>query len=153
MTDIVLGAAIGGLVAFLVALPAVALEVIERGKAGLLFSSEVSGLFGCKFNRYETFVAALLLHTILGTVFGSVYIVFVERGWLFVTNAPFSIGSLLVYAVGTWAVLGFTMFPLLGMGLFGIKEGRRVWMEMLASQLLIGLGVWLAVQWFQPVFF
>lgn len=153
MSDLILGAAIGGLVAFLVAIPAVILEVVERGKAGLMFMADIKTLFGRKLDRYETFVLALLLHTMFGTAFGAAYILSVEHHWLFLVHAPFSIASLLLYAVGTWVVIGALIFPLLGMGFFGLKEGKRVWMEMLASQLLIGLGVWGAVQWFQPVFF
>ena len=89
----------------------------------------------------------------IGFLFGLVYIVFVEQGWLFVTGAPFTLFSLIVYALLSWIVAGVMIYPLLQMGLFGLKEGKNVWLETLASHLILGLGLWLLVQYYQPYFF
>ena len=78
---------------------------------------------------------------------------FVREGWLFVTNAPYTLLSLVVYALLSWIVAGVVVYPLLGMGWFGLKEGRHVWMETIVAHLVLGLGLWLLVQYYQPFFF
>ncbi len=155
MNPYLLAGALGGLVAFVLAIPAIILEIIHRGKEqpNMPFVVDVKTMFGRKLNRYEVFAAAILLHVVLGFLFGVIYVLFVERGWLVVTHAPFTFLSLLVYAVGAFVVVGLAIFPALGMGLFGRKEGRRVWMEILVGMLFNGVGVWLLVRWFWPWFF
>jgi hypothetical protein len=153
--DYLLGGALGGLVAFFFSLPAIVLEIVERGKvkrAPLLI--DVKTIFGIKINhKHEVFLIGLLLYLIVGCLFGVVYVLFVTQGWLFVTGAPYTIYSLLVYAVLSWLVVGFVLYPLLGMGMFGLKEGKYVWVEMLVSHLLLGVSLWLLVQYYQPQFF
>jgi hypothetical protein len=89
----------------------------------------------------------------LATLFGLIYVVFVRQGWLFVTHAPYTILSLLVYAVGAWLVVGLFIFPAIGFGLFGRREGPHVWAEILVMQFILGFSIWLLAQWFQPAYF
>jgi len=61
--------------------------------------------------------------------------------------------SLVIYAIGAWIVVGAILMPLLRMGLFGSREGRYVWLEIFFGMMLIGLGMWFVVQYYQPSFF
>lgn len=150
-----LGGALGGLIAFAFSIPAILLEVTQRGamkEAPLVI--DVKKIFGFTIrHKHEVFLIGLLLHIVIGFLFGFIYIVFVEQGWLFVTRAPYTFLSLLVYAVLSWIVAGIVVYPALGFGWFGLKEGRHVWMETIVSHLLLGVCLWLLVQYFQPVFF
>lgn len=153
--DYLLGGALGGLIAFAFSIPAILLEVTQRGlmkEAPLVI--DVKKIFGLKIrHKHEVFLIGLLLHIVIGFLFGLIYIVFVEQGWLFVTRAPYTFLSLLVYAVLSWIVANIVVYPALGFGWFGLKEGRHVWMETIVSHLILGVCLWLLVQYFQPVFF
>jgi len=152
--DYLLGTSIGCLTALVFSVPAILLEVVERWNvqnAPLL--ADAKTIWGRKLDKHETFLVALLIHLVIGALFGFVYVLFVKKGWLVVTDSPYSILSLLIFAVGNWIATGITIFPALGMGLFGRRAGKRVWLELLASHLLIGFGLWLAVQYYQPVWF
>jgi hypothetical protein len=152
--DYLLGAAIGTLVAFMFAIPAIVLEIMERGKVkNIPLIVDVKTIFGRKLKNEEVFWVGLLVHVILGTLFGLVYVLFVLKGWLLFTNAPYTLLSLFLYAICAWVVVGIIIFPALGMGLFGRKEGKRVWMELLASMFVLGISMWLLVQFYQPFFF
>ncbi len=143
-----LAGALGGLVAFALAIPSIVLEIKDRGRVkDLPLVVDVRTVFGKKLNARETFAAALLLHVVIGFAFGAMYALFALRGWLFVTHAPFSFLSLVVYAVGAFLVLGLVVFPALGMGLFARKEGKRAWLELLLSMLVNGVGLWLLMRW------
>lgn len=153
--DFLLGGALGGLIAFVFSIPAIVLEIVERGKesnAPLLI--DVKTIFGVKIrHKREVFLIGLLLYIIVGFLFGLIYIVFVERGWLFITHAPYTFLSLIVYAILSWIVANIIVYPAIGLGVFGIKEGKHVWIETFVSHLILGGCLWLLVQYYQPVFF
>lgn len=154
MNDYLLGGSIGGLAAFLFAIPAIILEFTEGGRVkNIPLLVDVKTLWGRKLSATGTFLAGLLLHVVMGFLFGLIYPVFVVKSWLVFTNAPYTLLSLVIYAVGAWIVAGAGLFPLLGFGWFGRKQGKRVWLELLASMLLIGLTMWFVVQYYQPFFF
>ncbi|MBI2473018.1 hypothetical protein HYV70_00475 [Candidatus Uhrbacteria bacterium] len=155
LTDYILGGSLGGLIAFVFAIPAIVLEMTESGKvknAPLLV--DVKTIFGLKIiHKHEVFFIGLLLHLVFGFLFGIVYVLFVEQGWLFVTHAPYTVFSLVVFAFLSWVVVGVIIYPLLGLGIFGLKEGPRVWLETLTSHLILAFSLWLLVRYFQPFFF
>jgi uncharacterized membrane protein YagU involved in acid resistance len=155
MFDYLLAGSLGGLVAFMFSLPAIVLEVVEKGRVkNVPLLIDVKTIFGIKIrHKHEVFFIGLLLHIIFGFLFGLVYVLFVEQGWLFVTNAPYTIYSLLVFAVLSWVVANVLIYPALGLGLFGKKEGKHVWVETIVSHLVLGFSLWLLVQYFQPAFF
>lgn len=153
-SDIVLGGALGGLLGALMAAPAVLLEWRAHApEENLPLLVDIQPSWGKSLTHRELFLIALFVHLILAALFGAIYPIFVEQGWLFVTHAPYTIASLLVYAVGAWIVVGAIIFPTIRFGWFGRREGGTVWAEILATQLLLGLGIWLFVQWFRPWFF
>lgn len=153
--DYLLGGALGGLIAFVFAIPAIVLELTEKGQvkeAPLLI--DVKSIFGLKIrHKHEVFLIGLLVHIVVGFLFGLIYVIFVEQGWLFVTNAPYTFLSLVVYAILSWIVANILVYPALGFGWFGLKEGGHVWVETIISHLILAVSLWLLVQYFQPVFF
>lgn len=152
--DYVLGGSLGGLIAFAFAIPAILLEIKQKGEtvdAPLIVDAR--RIFGRRLKRREAFLVGLLIHVVFGFLFGAIYVLFVLRGWLFVTHAPYTFLSLIVYAVLSWIVAGAIIYPLLGMGWFARREGKHVWSETITSHLLLGVILWLLVQYFQPQFF
>lgn len=152
--DYILGSSLGALVATLFAIPAIVLEIkAGEGPSDAPLIVDARRIFGRKLKRREAFLVGLLLHILFGFLFGLIYVVFVLRGWLFVTHAPYTFLSFIVYALLSWLVAGLVIYPTLGMGLFARREGNRVWLETIASHLLLGIALWLLVQYYQPVFF
>lgn len=152
--DYLLGTAIGGLVAFALAGPTILFEQVEhwrRRETGITL--EVKTLWGRALEKHEVFLVALLIHVAIGALFGLAYVLFVKRGWLVFTHAPYTFLSLAIFAFASWIVAGTLVFPALGLGLFGRAEGKRVWMEMLVTHVVLGIGMWVAVRYYQPFFF
>src|SRR3989338_10596867 len=93
--DYVLGGALGGLIAFVFAIPAILLEITQKGEvkeAPLLI--DVKSIFGLKIrHKHEVFFIGLLVHIVIGVLFGLIYVVFFWRGWLFLTRAPYTLLS------------------------------------------------------------
>ena len=150
-----LGAALSGLIGFVLAIPAIVLEWRDhRHKHNLPILVDIKSKWGNRhLTHRELFFVSLAIHLVLATLFGLIYVVFVEQRWLFVTNDPYSLLSLLVYAVGAWIVSMTIIFPAIGFGFLGKKEEGFVWAEILAMMLLLGVLMWFFVQWFQPMYF
>ncbi len=152
--DYLLGGALGGLIASVFAIPAIILELKQKGEAtDAPLIVDARKIFGRRLKRQEAFLVGLLIHVIFGFLFGFIYVLFVLRGWLFVTHAPYTFLSLLVYAFLSWVVAGVIIYPALGMGLFARREGKHVWSETIASHLILGISLWILVQYYQPQFF
>ena len=152
--DYFLAGSLGALIAFFFAIPAIVLEWKQKGESiDAPLVVDARKIFGRKLKHQEAFLVGLLIHILFGFLFGFIYILFVRRGWLFVTHAPYTFLSLLVYAILSWMVAGFVIYPLLGMGFFARREGRQVWIETIVSHLILGSVLWLLVQYFQPFFF
>lgn len=149
-----LAASLGGLIALVLSIPAIVFEIIERGEVkNIPLLVDVKTIFGRKLHKEEIFWSALFFHLVIGAAYGALYVLLVEQKWFVITGAPFSFVSLLVFAVCVWAFLGFIIMPVLRMGLFGRKEGRLVWLELLLGMIFLGCGVWLCVYYYQPMIF
>ncbi len=154
MSDIILGAAIGGLIAFLISTPAIIIETVRHGKVkNLPLVVDVKTFFDLKLSQFAAFAFGVLLHILMGMVLGGFYPAVADQGWLNFVGHAYGIISLLVYTILVWLVFDLIFFPLFGFGWLGLKEGKTVWLEVLVSLLLIALLFWLSVPWFQPVFF
>ncbi len=152
--DYLLGGSLGGLIASVFAIPAIILELKEQGNAtDAPLIVDARNILGRTLKRREAFLVGLFIHIIFGFLFGMVYVLFVLQGWLFVTHAPYTFLSLLVYALLSWLFTGLILYPVLSMGLFARREGRHVWIETIASHLILGCVLWLLVQYYQPQFF
>lgn len=152
--DYLLGGSLGALIACVFAIPAIILETKKHPVSqDAPMIVDAKQIFGRRLKHREAFLVGLLIYVLIGFLFGLIYVVFVEQGWLFITHAPYKLLSLFVYAILSWVVAGFVIYPALGMGLFARKEGTHVWLETIASHLLLGFCLWLLVQYYQPQFF
>ena len=152
--DFLLGGSLGGLIAFVFSVPAMVFEYLEKeSDVAPPLVVQVKTIFGFTLKKSEVFLTGLLFHICTGFLFGLVYILFVEQDWLFVTHRPFSFVSFIVYAFLSWLATGLVIYPALRMGIFGLKEGKHVWIETLVTHLLLGLCMWLLVKYFQPIYF
>ena len=150
--DILIATALGTLIGFILAVPAIILETSRRVK-NLPLLVDVPLWGDKKLSEGEVFAAALLFHFVVAALYGGVYVVFVQNDWLFVTNAPYTLPSMLVFAVGGWILLNAIVMPLIGLGFFGKGHGKTVAIETLISLLLEGIILWMLIQYYQPVFF
>lgn len=154
MTDIILGASIGGLAAFIVSAPAIIVEIIKHGKVkNLPLVVDIKSFFDLKLSQFAAFSFGILLHVLMGMVFGAVYPAVADKGWFDFVGSTYGAPTLLVYALFVWLFFTFIFFPLFGFGWLGLKEGKTVWLEVLVSLLLIAFLFWLVVPFYQPVYF
>ncbi len=152
--DYLLGAALGGLIAFILSIPAIIVEVADRKhKFNLPLLVDVREIFGKKISQPEMFWIALFAHLLIGCLFGLVYPVFVVNEWLYITHQPYTFVSLFFYALHAWLVVMLIIFPIIGFGLFARREGKLVWLEVLITMILIGVFIQLAIDWFRPFYF
>ncbi len=152
--DIWLGAALGGLIAFVLSIPAIIVELADRKhKLNLPLLVDVKEIWGRKITQPEMFWIGLLNHLVLGSVFGLLYPLFVVNEWLYITGDPYSMLSLFFYALHFWLVSMLIIFPIFGFGFFGRREGKLVWVEVLITMILIGVAMQFAIEWFRPFFF
>ena len=152
--DFILGTAIGGLASFATLIPAIITELFNRHRSvdRPLFV-DLQDIWGQKYNRNELFFIAIVVHLFLGMLFGLIYPIFAVNEWLYITHNPYTFESLLVYSLHAWLVVMVIIFPALGFGFFGRREGKLVWIETLLSMLIIGVLMQIAVSFYQPYFF
>lgn len=151
---IILGASLGLLAAFLLALPAILLETTKhKGTEDLPLLIDVRLWRGATLTHREVFAVGLLIHLVIGMLYGLLYVLFAEGDWLFVSDSPYTLGSMLLFALAAWLVLSLIVFPLIGFGFFGKTVGWRVAGETLFSLLAEGVLVWIMINGYQPGFF
>jgi len=148
-----LAGALAGLIATLLSIPTIILEIMEQGKIkNLPLLVDIKILWGKACSRYLIFYISLLFHILLGFIFGFLYLFF-EIQFASFLGGFFSFYSLLFFILLFWFFVGSCIFPLLGAGFFGQKEGRHVWLELLISFGLIGGFLWLIMHYYEPAFF
>ena len=141
--DYLLGGALGFLVSFVFAIPAMILETKKHSSShDVPLIVDAHKIFGRTFAHREAFLVGLLLHLFIGFLFGLFYVVFLEQGLRF----------WFVYAFLSWLVVGLVIYPVLRMGFFAHKEGTHVWLETLVSHLLLGACLWGLLPYFLPSF-
>jgi hypothetical protein len=124
----------------ILAIPAI---IAELGKppADVPLFVDVRSFWGKHLTKREAFWFGLLIHFIMVSFFGVLYEHVVIQGVV----PPYRLGGLLAYASGFWVVVGAVIFPLVGLGFFGRKEGKFVWLELLVVHHLLALLMWLTV--------
>ncbi|MFH1142824.1 MAG: hypothetical protein ABIH67_00405 [Candidatus Uhrbacteria bacterium] len=152
--DYLLGASLGILIAFVLAIPALVIETFDRKhKRNLPLLVDVKEIWGRKITHPEMFVIALLVHLVVGGLFGAIYPLAVLNNWLYITGTPYTFISLFWYALHVWLMVMLMAFPIIGFGFFGKKEGKLVWLELLITMILIGICLQFVIEWFRPFFF
>ena len=99
-------------------------------------------LLNRRFSHRETHLLGILIQLALSSIFGALYVFLVDKGWLF---HDFHYISILFYGMLVWLVKGLVITPLLGIGFFGIKQGKLVWFEMFLVHQIYAFMFWLAI--------
>ncbi len=149
--QLMLGAAIGTLAGFILALPGILLETMRRTK-NLPLIMDVKEVWGKKLTDNEVFLLSLFLHLAFSTVTGFLYILLVQHNWFFFPHTPFALDSILLFAGIVWFVSSIIFYPLFGFGVFARKEGKLVWLETLLTSELLGLLLWLGFDYYRMFF-
>lgn len=150
ISDILLGGGIGALLALILTIPAFIHE-FKRRKHDNPILLDIDHFGGRKLNDRESFALGVLVHILIGIVFGVLYPLNPDI-WTF-AGETYSIASLAMYALVLYGVASIIIFPITGMGLFGWKEDKSMWFELLFTLVLLVVGFWLVVGWFQPSWF
>lgn len=145
--DVINAMFVGAVAGLIVALPAIWSEIFRRGK-NLPILVDVHACWGGKCHDGEVFTLSFFTHMMTAIGFGGFYMVFYLLGW---GIYDFNLGTLLVYTIFFWLVISLVIFPLVGIGWFGKREGRWVWAESLMGYVLIAVVFWGILQLF-PVF-
>lgn len=138
---------VSAMVGIVIALPAMFSELTRRGK-NLPILVDVKACWGRVCTPEETFILSLFMHLLLAVTFGGLYMLLALLGWRF---HDFRLLSILEYGLYFWVFVGVMILPLVKLGIFGRREGRFVWLELLSTYVLQSLGLWAAWRLF-PVF-
>jgi hypothetical protein len=123
------------------AIPGMISELGKRGPKNIPLLIDVKTFWGHKLTRGEVFWFGLFIHLLMAALFGALYELIVVKAFV----RPYHLDNLLVYASFFYLLVGGVIFPVVGQGLFGRKQGKTVWYELLIVHHLFALLVWLEV--------
>jgi len=123
------------------AIPGVFSEFRKTAPRNIPLLIDVKTFWGRRLTRGEVFWFGLFIHLLMAVFFGTLY----ELLAVALLSHPYSLTSLVSYATFYYILIGGAVFPLVGAGLFGRREGRTVWYELLIVHYLWALIVYLAV--------
>ncbi len=139
---IIVGMSISCMVGFVLSIPAIIAEIKHRTE-NLPLLVDIHKWFGRKYTPGEVFAIGLLIHLLIATLFGGLYVLLQSIDFTAGVFVDYQIASLLSYSVVFWLFVGLILFPVLGLGFFGRREGSFVWLELLITHILLGVGFWL----------
>jgi hypothetical protein len=123
------------------AIPGFISELGKKAPRNIPLLVDVKTFWGKRLTRGEVFWFGLFIHLLIAALFGALYEYLVLNDIV----RPFHLGNLLVYAFCFYLFIGGVVFPIVGLGLFGRKEGKTVWYELLITHHLLGFFVWLGI--------
>jgi hypothetical protein len=126
------------------AIPGFISELGKKAPANIPLLIDVKTFWGHKLTRGEVFWFGLFIHLLMAALFGALYQLEILKSNI----NPYALDNLAVFATLFWILLGGVIFPIVGLGLFGKKEGRWVWFELLVTHHLFGFFIWLLVTLF-----
>jgi hypothetical protein len=126
------------------AVPGFLSELGKKAPKDIPLLIDVRTFWGHKLTRGEVFWFGLFIHLLMAALFGALYELIVVKSFVH----PYELDNLAVYASFFWLFVGGVIFPIVGLGLFGKKEGKWVWFELLVVHHLFALFVWLQVALF-----
>jgi hypothetical protein len=126
------------------AIPGALSEFQKKAPHNIPLLVDVKTFWGQRLTRGEVFWFGLFVHLLMAALFGALYELIVVKSSIH----PFGLLSLIVYASFFYLLVGGAIFPVVGAGLFGRREGKTVWYELLIVHYLFALIVWLAVYLF-----
>lgn len=150
INDIALAGGIGVLMALVLSVPAIIHE-LRRRHHGHPLLIDIHSFGGKKLSDRETFALGILFQLMLGLVFGVLYTLNTEI-WQFAGD-PYALKSLSAYGLVLFLVAGMIVFPFMGLGLFGRREDKWIGIETFITVMLMVIGFFYVVQWFQPSWF
>lgn len=151
INDIILSSGVGVLLALILALPAIVGEMRRRHKGHFLLPDVHHAWGKRKLKDREVFALGLLVHLCMGLVFGALYPYF--AGSFEHLIRPYGALSLFVFALLYYVIATLIVMPLFGIGVFGRKEDGLIWLELIVTLVLLSVGYFYAVAWFQPSWF
>lgn len=123
------------------AIPGFFSELGNKGPKNIPLLVDVKTFWGHRLTRGEVFWFGLFIHLLMAALFGALYELIAVKSLV----KPYELDNLLLYSSLFYLFVGGVIFPLVGAGLFGRKEGKTVWYELLIVHHLFGLFVWLQV--------
>ena len=123
------------------ALPGFFSELGKKGPKNIPLLVDVKTFWGRRLSRWEVFWFGLFIHLLMAALFGAMYELIVVKSLV----DPYHWGNLAVYATFFWLFVGGVIFPIVGLGLFGKKEGKWVWFELLVVHHLFAFFIWLLI--------
>jgi hypothetical protein len=123
------------------AIPGFISELGKKAPRNIPLLIDVKTFWGKRLTRGEIFWFGLFIHLLIAALFGVLYEYLVLTSMV----SPYTLGGLLAYAFCFYLFIGGVIFPIVGLGLFGRKEGKTVWYELLITHHLLGFFVWLAI--------
>ena len=99
-------------------------------------------LFGRKYSAREAHILGIFIQLAFSTVFGGIYVLFVNYNILF---QNFDYLYIVLFGVLVWFLKGLIITPLLGIGFFGAKEGKYVWFEMFITHQIYALAFYVSI--------
>lgn len=129
-------ASFGTLLAFLLALPAMRVEWKREPSAHPVFV-DMRWFGGQVLSHRESFLLGVLLHVLMGAGFGAGFVA--STMWVRgIIALPFVAEAL--YTFVWFLVVNVLLFPALGIGVCGRREGLWVWLETAVSLLVVACG-------------
>ncbi len=123
------------------AIPGALSEFQKRSPRNIPLLIDVKSFWGKRLTRGEIFWFGLFVHLLMAALFGALYELIVVKSSIH----PYGFLNLLAYASLFYVLVGGAIFPVVGAGLFGRREGKTVWYELLIVHYLFAAIVWLMV--------
>lgn len=118
----------GFVIGLVLSVPAFVAETVHHGK-NLPLLMDVKTFWGAKLSPDAVLWWSVAVHLMMSTLFGGAYVAAAP----FLPGLPWDVTSLASYALGYYVVVGGGVLPLVGLGLFGRREGGFVWAELLLA--------------------
>ncbi len=139
------------MLALLLSIPAIVWEVRRHRHSDHPLLVDIDTFGGRKLSDRESFALGLLFQLVLGLFFGLLYPLNPSL-WSF-AGEPYTLPSIATYAAVLYLIATVIAMPWMGMGAFGWREDRWIWLETLFTMALMMVGFFFIVQWFQPSWF
>ncbi len=104
------------------------------GAGNFVTEKDIPKLFGKTISRRESYLVGLFMHLSLSALFGLLFAVCVELGWL----SGFQYIPMLMFVIGLTFLIGLVIMPLEGHGLFGRKHDPWFMVDALLTNLIWG---------------
>lgn len=118
----------GFVIGLVLSVPAFVAETVHHGK-NLPLLMDVKTFWGAKLSPDAVLWWSVAVHLMMSTLFGGGYAALAS----YLPGLPWSVPSLAFYALGYYVIVGGAVLPLVGLGLFGRREGGFVWAELLLA--------------------